>query len=556
MLTHLSVQNFTLVDRLELELHGGMTAITGETGAGKSILIDALGLTLGDRADADKIRNGQNRADISATFDISQICNAQQWLTEHDLNDSDDCILRRTVTREGRSRGYINGHPAPLAQLRELGERLIDVHSQHAHQSLLKRSTHCRLVDDFASQDKELQLCSNAFKHWQQLQTRYTDLRDNANEVRSRVQLLRYQVAELDALALNENELSLLEAELKHLESAETTLHHGQQVNQLCDDEQLGINNNLQKAITLLDSIKNKPDALGAAQELLVTAQSQTQEALHEINDYLDNFETDPQRQQDVEQRLSCAYDIARKHRIKPEQLLSFQQQLHEELQLLDCDENQLDTLQAQVHQAHQEYSVIALKISSRRSQAASELQKRINQQLQQLAMKDACLTIDISSDKEQATVSGIDQIEFLISTNPGQPPRALNKVASGGELSRISLAIQVITAQSSTTPTLVFDEVDVGIGGATADTVGKLLRKLGQQGQVLCVTHLPQVACKAHQHLQVHKESNARSAQSTLRSLKDSEKTLEVARMLGGETLTQQTMAHAKEMLDFAMAE
>ncbi|GAB3097717.1 DNA repair protein RecN [Aestuariicella hydrocarbonica] len=553
MLTHLSVQNFTLVDLLELELHRGMTAITGETGAGKSILLDALSLTLGDRADPDRVRAGRERADICATFDVSNIPRARQWLDQHDLDSETDCLLRRVVTREGRSRGYINGQPVPLAQLKELGEMLIDIHSQHAHQSLLKKETHRRLLDDYANHQALVQECKVRYREWQTAQKRFQEWRDNAEEITARAQLLRYQVQELDALDLTENELDDMEAEQRQLASADTLLHNSQLVTQICDNEESGLLTTLNKALHLLQALSDKPAALNSAEELLLSAQIQIQEAQSEISHHIDSFEMDPQRLSYIEDRLSSCYEIARKHRISPADLLQLHKDLATELEELGDSDGQLDELEALARACEDAYLSCANTLSSQRLKAAKQLQKAINLQLHDLAMKSAHLAITVDSNPAHSSPHGLDDIEFLISTNPGQTPKALAKVASGGELSRVSLAIQVVTAQSSTIPTLVFDEVDVGIGGATADVVGDLLRKLGQQGQVLCVTHLPQVASKGHQHLQVHKETDKQSAQTALINLNGDDKIMEIARMMGGAQMTKQTIAHAREMLEMA---
>lgn len=553
MLTHLSVQNFTLVDLLELEVHSGMTTITGETGAGKSILLDALGLTLGDRAEADRVRQGRERADICATFDISSITRARQWLDEHDLDSDTECLLRRVVTREGRSRGYINGQPAPLGQLKELGEMLIDIHSQHAHQSLLKKDTHRRLIDDYANHQELATDTRRHYKQWQESLLRYQQWRDNAEEITARTQLLRYQVQELDALGLESGEIEQLETEQRQLASAESILQSSQTVAQICEDDEAGILTSLHRALHLLNSLNDKPDALAITEELLQSAQIQIQEAQQELNHHIDSFEMDPQRLMQIEERLTSCYNIARKHRITPEELVQLHSSLNEELAQLGGDEDQLDTLEAQMLALKQDFMKSAEKLSKQRHKAAKQLQTAINKQLHELAMPNAKLALVVNSSADLASPHGIDDIDFLISTNPGQAPKAMAKVASGGELSRVSLAIQVVTARSTTTPTLVFDEVDVGIGGATADVVGDLLRELGEQGQVLCVTHLPQVASKGHQHLLVHKQADKKSAQSTLTELSGDDKIMEIARMMGGAQMTKQTIAHAREMLEMA---
>lgn len=550
MLTHLSIQNFTLVDSLELELNQGMTTITGETGAGKSILLDALGLTLGDRASSDQVRGTHNRADICATFDVSALTQAQHWLTTRDLNESHECLLRRVITRDGRSRGYINGQPVPLNQLKEVGEMLIDIHSQHAHQSLLKKDTHCRLLDDYGNLEVQASACKELYQQWKKTQQEFELRRDNAKEATAKAQLLRYQVQELDALALAEGELDQLETEQRQLSNAESAILSAQRTMEICAEDEFGLLSSILKAMHLLEEIDDKPDTLKNSQELLCSAEIQIQEALSELNRYVDTFEADPQRLQEVEERLSSCYEIARKHRIQPQQLHQLYLALSDELSQLDNSESLLDQLQESASHLLRLYMESAEELSSLRGKTAKKLQKEVNKQLQELTMKNAHFEISISRSDTPSN-NGLDEVEFLISTNPGQPVKPLAKVASGGELSRISLAIQVVTAQSSATPTLVFDEVDVGIGGSTADIVGKLLRKLGQQGQVICVTHLPQVASKAQQHLLVHKENSRKSAQSTLTHLQGEDKILEIARMMGGAELTKQTVAHAREMLE-----
>lgn len=555
MLTHLSVQNFTLVDKLELELNSGMTAITGETGAGKSILLGALSLTLGDRADADKVRSGQTKADVCATFDISKIDKAKEWLIKQELEVGSECLLRRVVSNDGRSRGYINGKPATLTQLKELGETLIDIHSQHAHQSLLKKANHIHLLDNFGNNQNLLIKCKQNYKHWQKLLNQFHTLKDNTAQAGARLQLLRYQVQELDELAMEANELSALEQEQIQLSNAESTLFASQQTISFCDDEEQGILHNLGLAIQKLSDIPNKPETLTNAQELLVNAQIEIQEAQHELRSHIDHYELDPERLQCVESRLSSIYEVARKHRIQPETLLNLHEQLSAELSQLDLSDEQLEQLEQAAHSAFDDYICVAQELSQQRQKIAASLQKAINAQLQELSMQNARVEIAHFVHEENiaktASASGIDDIEILISTNPGLEPRSLNKVASGGELSRISLAIQVVTAKSSTIPTLVFDEVDVGIGGATADIVGQLLRKLGHQGQVICVTHLPQVASKAHEHLEARKEAFSDNTQSIITKLNSDERIQEIARMAGGINVTPQTVSLAKEMIN-----
>jgi DNA repair protein RecN (Recombination protein N) len=553
MLTHLNIQNFTLVDRLDLDIKAGMTVITGETGAGKSIVLDALALTLGDRAEADRVRTGASRADITATFDTSAIPSAQEWLLNMDLQQPDnpqECLLRRLINNEGKSKSYINGQPVTLQQLRILGEMLIDIHSQHEHQSLLIKDTHRRLIDEFAGQADLAKQVRLAFREWQSRLEHFIHLRDNAADVSARFQLLSYQFNELEQLGLQPGEQAKLEAEQRSLANAEEILHGSQQLAAFCGDDEQGLSVNLHRALHILRNLPEKSTALQTAEELLTSAQIQVEEAQHEIDRHIDSFNLDPARLAVVEDRLSAIYDIARKHRIQPEELPAFIEKLSAELEQLQGGDGKLDQLAQQVAQAEKAYRQLAEQLSAKRSKAGTSLAKQVNEQLKLLAMTNANLSVSLLPLADKPGPNGLEDVEFLISTNPGQAPRPLAKIASGGELSRISLAIQVITAKTSATPTLVFDEVDVGIGGATGDVVGQLLRQLGERGQVICVTHLAQVASKGHQHLQVVKTASKKSAESTLVELSGEGKVEEIARMLGGLKITDQSLAHAREML------
>jgi DNA repair protein RecN (Recombination protein N) len=552
MLTQLCIQDFTLVEKLELEFSAGMTVITGETGAGKSILLDALGLAIGDKTEADRVRQGATRADITATFDTQRIVQAQEWLAAHDLQQADaphECLLRRLINNEGKSRSYINGQPVTLQQLRELGDMLIDIHSQHEHQSLLHKDTHLRLLDEFGQHTELAKQVRAAFSQWHEVLERFIRLRDNSAEMNARYQLLRYQVEELDALGLQEGEIEQLETEQKKLASAEDTLANCQQLIELCNDDHQGLSAQIYRALHLLKQVPHKSKHLQTAEECLQNAQIQLDEARQEISLDIDNFELDPERLQIIEQRLSQAYDLARKHRVKAQELPALYLQISNELTELDAGDGKLDELQQQVEQSEKHYLQLAEKLSTQRQKTAKKLAQQVNDQLKALAMTSASFSVQIVR-AAKASGKGLDDIEFLISTNPGQPPKSLAKVASGGELSRISLAIQVVTAQTSAIPTLVFDEVDVGIGGATGEVVGKLLRQLGEQGQVLCVTHLAQVASKGHQHLQVQKTLKGKQAVSQLVELTGEERIQEIARMMSGEKLTESSIAHARDLM------
>lgn len=553
MLTHLSISNFTLVDQLDLDLKAGMTAITGETGAGKSIVLDALGQTLGDRADGQRVRAGARKADIHASFDIRRIPAAQRWLEEQDLlqeDAPDECLLRRVITAEGRSKAFINGHPVTLAQLRTLGEMLIDIHSQHEHQSLLRKETHRHLLDEYAGQSELAGQVRRAFRHWQTRREAFEQLRDNAEEMSARYQLLSYQVQELEQLNLAAGELEELESEQRSLAHAEDILRASHELSALCSDDDQGLSVLMHRALHLLRDMPEKTTALQEAEQLLTSAQIQVDEAQREVEHHIDGFNLDPERLREVEERLSTIYDVARKHRIGPEQLAQLFSDLSEELSQLQGGDEHLDELEKQMQSAEADYRKSASALSKARQSTSTKLAKMVNQQLNELAMPNARVEVSLTSLAEKPGPQGLEEVEFIISTNPGQPARSLNKVASGGELSRVSLAIQVVTARTSAIPTLVFDEVDVGIGGATGDVVGRLLRQLGDGGQVLCVTHLAQVASKSHQHLQVTKTASKKSAESTLITLSGEEKIEEIARMLGGMKVTEQSLAHAREMV------
>ncbi len=554
MLVQLTVNNYTLVDRVDLEFAAGMTAITGETGAGKSLLLDALSLALGGRADADKIRAGQERADIHARFDIHKMPDAKRWLKENDLNLCDagdsDCLLRRVVTSEGRSRGYINGQPVTLQQLRELGEQLIDIHAQHEHQSLLRKETQRRLLDDFGNHQVLTDKVANAYRLWQADSDRLQHLKSNSEEVTARLQLLRYQVEELEQLSLQAGELESLEAEQRNLANGESILHTSYQLAALCGGDDDSISAGLNKAIHLLG---NLPDDLPRIQEissLLNSAQIQVDEAQREIERHIDTFCVDPERLQVVEERLSAIYEIARKHRLQPTELVELHMNLMAELQNLNASDGDLDALADKVAAERREFLDLCQALSDERQRAATKLAKLVNTQLKKLAMAHATIEWSLSALAEP-NQHGAEDVQIQITTVPGQPLKPLGKIASGGELSRISLAIQVVTAQTSTTPTLVFDEVDVGIGGATADIVGQLLRKLGERAQVLCVTHLAQVASRAHHHLLATKSIRGGKIVTGLSVLGETEKVEEVARMISSDKVTQLSRDHAKEMLN-----
>lgn len=547
MLIHLTIHQFALVEHLDLELNRGMSVITGETGAGKSILLDALGLALGDRADNGFIRHGAEQAEISATFQSNLA--ADQWLELHDIPLDSNLILRRVITREGRSRAYINGRMVPSSDLREVGQFLLEMHSQHAHQQLLQKDSARHILDAYG----QLELLSNevSLLHSEQqtLAKQLHKLQENNSEVQAQRQLLGYQVAELRDLNPSASELQELEAEQKQLAHAEDNLLNSQMALAACTDDE---NNNAcqltHAALSKLNNINTQHPLLSEARELLEQAHIQLTEATSTLERYLEQIDINPHRLQQVEQRLSECYSMARKHNIAPELLYQHWQDLEQQYAALSLSETDIEALQQQQQQKAEEYLQAATKLSQQRSQIAQKLDQDIESHFAALALGNAKFKTHI--EPTAAGKHGIDAISFNVQTNPGTPMGLLSKVASGGELARISLAIQVVTAASNKIPSLIFDEVDVGIGGGTAERVGRLLRQLGEQGQVLCVTHQPQVASLAHQHYQINKISGSSTTHTQLRLLNNEQRCEEIARMLGGVEITQQTLAHAQEML------
>ena len=543
-----------------MEFSPGLTTITGETGAGKSLVLDALGLALGDRGDTNRIRNGAERAEVCASFDVDSTSTAKHWLADNDLESADDCLLRRILTRDGRSRGYINGQPATMTQLRTLGTLLIDIHHQHEHQSLLSKEHQRTLLDEFGSHQTLLKQVGEDYKNWHQAQTQLEEIEQRADETLARKDLLSFQVQELNELDPQTGEVEALEQEQSLLANADTLLIDSHQVLALCDGDGEGTSEftvlpALSRASQLLGTMEQSSPALKDALALLDSAHIQVEEALGELQTFISQVEPDPARLQWIENRLSTAYQLARKHKVKASELPELYQQLSTELANLSGDENNADALTERVKALASNYQSKAKKLSEARKKAAKHFEQKINQQLQTLAMVDANLKIALTPLANKYSQKGLESVELLISTNPGQAHNSLNKVASGGELSRISLAIQVVAAHNSTIPVLVFDEVDVGIGGATAQTVGKLLRELGDSGQVICISHLPQVASCAHHHLLAEKQKGEKSNQSSITALDKKARIAEIARMLGGEKITAKTRSHAEEMLDSTKA-
>ncbi len=555
MLQHLSINNYATVDSLEIEFATGMSVITGETGAGKSIILGALGLSLGDRADKTVIRAGASKVDISAEFDTSAISSATEWLQEHELENESDptlCILRRVVNTDGRSRAFINGASVTLGNLKTLGEMLLDIHSQHEHQSLLRRSTHQRLLDDYAVDARLLGNLQSTFKQWQQNHRQMTELKEQSEENSAESQLLAYQLSELEELEIGENEITELEAEYQSLSNADDIRSNISIALQACrDDDETNASSLLHHALAALREIPEGDKAVSGIIELLETATIQLDEAVGGLRAFDDQFQADPERLAAVNERLTLLHAVARKHKIKPQELPVLVAELREQLSRFENSDAELEKLAKNDQLLREQYVQLATDVSKQRQKGAKQLGAAVNERLHQLGMPHAEMTVALNKlESSKPSAQGLEQVEFLVSTNPGQPPAALSKIASGGELSRISLAIQVITAQTSEIPSLVFDEVDVGIGGGVAKVVGELLRALGQRTQILCVTHQAQVAGQAHHHYFVSKQSKGKSTTTQIVTLSPAEVVREVARMLGGEDYSAESLAHAEQMV------
>jgi len=548
MLTQLTINNFAIVRQLEIELAKGMSVITGETGAGKSIAIDALGLCLGQRIETSMVREGQERAEICATFFIEPTNPAYQWLQEQELQDPDnpsDCILRRVINADGRSKAFINSTPVSASQLKEIGQYLIHINGQHASQLLLKNDYQLQLVDSFAHHNDLLTQMREDYRAWKNLQTQVKNFQQKVAENEAKKQLLQYQVEELDEFALRPNEYLELEEDQRRLSNSEQLTQLSQSALQLLsENETVSIDSMLYRATQYIDE-------LSELDPRYVSVQTQVQEATSEVQHLASHIEQDPMLLQEIEQRLGQALQLARKHNVKPEELVEWHQKLKAELTtLLDFSESE-ERLILEEKAVFEKMQHTAKQLHESRCQAAGKLAQQVTHSIKGLAMENAEFFIEVNSDLTKVAANGADNIVFTLRSNLGQQAQPLAKVASGGELSRISLTIQVLTSDQSAIPTLIFDEVDVGISGKTASVVGKLLRQLGDKCQVLCVTHLPQVACHGHHQFNVEKFTIDDKTETKMTALSQEERVPALARLLGGSEITDLALANAQEMLD-----
>ena len=555
MLTQLTINNFAIVRQLEIELAKGMSVITGETGAGKSIAIDALGLCLGQRIETSMVREGQERAEICATFFIEPTNPAYQWLQEQELQDPDnpsDCILRRVINADGRSKAFINSTPVSASQLKEIGQYLIHINGQHASQLLLKNDYQLQLVDTFAHHHDLLAQMREDYRAWKNLQTQVKTFQQKVAENEAKKQLLQYQVEELDEFALRPNEYLELEEDQRRLSNSEQLTQLSQSALQLLsENETVSIDSMLYRATQYIDELSELDPRYVSVQTMLNDALIQVQEATSEVQHLASHIEQDPMLLQEIEQRLGQALQLARKHNVKPEELVEWHQKLKAELTaLLDFSESE-ERLILEEKAAFEKMQHTSKQLHESRCQAAGKLAQQVTHSIKGLGMENAEFFIEVNSDLTKVAANGADNIVFTLRSNLGQQAQPLAKVASGGELSRISLAIQVLTSDQSAIPTLIFDEVDVGISGKTASVVGKLLRQLGDKCQVLCVTHLPQVACHGHHQFNVEKFTVDDKTETKMTALSQEERVPALARLLGGSEITDLALANAREMLD-----
>lgn len=551
MLTYLQIQNFVLIDQLELEFSEGLSIITGETGAGKSIVIDALSLILGDRTDTSIVGNFQNKCDLSATFTIDNLAQVKHWLEEQDyvIEDNEECILRRLIYKDGKSRQTINGSTCTLQQLKELALLLINIYSQNQHQLLVKSSQQRDILDRFANNQAFCENVKNNYQQYLRRQQQLEDLLKIQDNYEAQLDLLNFQINELEKVNVVAGEYELIDQEHKQLANAETYINQCQNSLGLLCEAEPNAQALLYHTQHLLQNLPQN-DQLNSTNHLLNEAIIQVSEAASELRSFLNHLEINPERLQFIESRLSKIHLLARKYQVSPVELFSVYEKLSFELDELKSVRERVISLEEECTSLWQHFLKDAKTLHDSRTTAALKLSKKVRESIQKLGMPAGEFIIQVDWQENNPSPYGCDQIEFLISANPGHPAAPLRKVASGGEMSRIALAIYVATAQSNTTPILVFDEIDVGIGGGTAAVVGELLKTLGKTAQILCITHLPQVAAFSDHHFCVQKLTKGKQTQTSIKLLSEKEKIGEVARMLGGMTITKRTLDHAKELI------
>lgn len=546
MLRALQIRDFVIVTEADIHFESGFTVFSGETGAGKSILIDALALALGERADSSVLRQGATRAEISAVFDVPQ--GLIQWLTEHDLSAADELVLRRVVDAQGRSRGYINGSAVTITQLREVGEHLVDIHGQHAHQSLLRAESQRDMIDAHGNHHAMRQQVTQAWRAWRKVERQLALTEQDASALNAARERVEWQLSELDRLALGTTEWDDVSAEQTRLANAQSLLDGAAQALASLDENEDSAHHQIVASLQKISQLLRHDPSLQPVHESLESARISISEAVSDLNAYLSRVELDPERLAIVDERMRAIFDLARKFKTEPEQLYALHASLRAEQETLSASTD-VEALRATAAVLKADYASGASALTTARSKAAIDLSKQVSKAMQTLAMEGGQFSITLSEGP--ASAQGQDLIEFLVAGHAGTAPKPLAKVASGGELARISLALSVIASRAARVPTLIFDEVDSGIGGAVAEVVGNLLRELGLRHQVLCVTHLPQVAARGQHHFQVSKQQVNGITESTITKLDAPLRIEEVARMLGGIKITTTTRKHAQELLE-----
>ncbi len=550
MLRALSIRDFVLVESLDLDFAPGMTVLTGETGAGKSILVDALSLALGDRAESGVVRNGSKRAEISAEFELANLPGVRAWLNDNGLDAEDGCLLRRTVGAEGRSRAFVNGTPVTLAQLRELGEQLVDIHGQHAHHVLLKSSAQRELLDEFAGARTEAAEVAETWAVLQEAKKRLKTAREDAGSRLLEKEGLEAAVAEVMPLLDDLRGWDEMQAEHGRQAHMSSLIETGAQLLAGLEDEEDGLLRSLSRTDALLHDMLQKDVSLAEEKALLDAARSNLEEARHGIRRYADRLSLDPVKLAELDRRMAEVHRVLRKHRLNAAELLVRHEEWLGRLGLL-ASEDDIEALEADVAQAETAYLACAKKLSARRRQAAKALGRSVTHSMAELSLADGRFEVRLAACEPHS--HGLEEVAFLVTSHSTLQPGPLDRVASGGELSRISLAIQTALSGQAGVPTLIFDEVDVGIGGAVAETVGRRLAQAARNRQVLVVTHLPQVAARGRQHLRVSKFAGGDKVVSQVTPLSAEERVSEIARMLGGQDITDTTLRHAREMLEMA---
>ena len=550
MLRSLQIRNFAIIDEIDITFKDDMTVLTGETGAGKSILIDALGLVLGERGSSNLIRNKEKRAEYTAEFEITNNNNALNWLVEKSLENENECILRRTISPDGKSRSFINGNTVNLQSLKSLGELLVDIHGQHFHQSLCKKNVQRDLLDHFGGLSDTKNKIKRIFNEWRTLSDQLTEMIENDKNKADRMDLLSFQSKELNELALSSGEYDSLNSEFKKITNIEK-INRG--INSLIDclqsNEITNVGQMLSDSIKNIEALATFDDSLEETKNLLSEAEINVSEAIGNLSRYGESIDYDNQKSREIEERINSIISLSRKHRADPDELVDIKIQIDKELDALKHSQTSIEEIQKSMNDLRKEYDGLSIKLTRMRVESAKKLSRLVEDSMNELGMTGGIFKVEIIPSKN-ISQHGNDDITFQISANPGQKPQPISNVASGGELSRMSLAIQVITSNGTNIPTMIFDEVDSGIGGAIAEVVGKKLKDLSQNKQVLCVTHLAQVASKGSSHIRINKLTDNKKTKIFASKLNSDERVEEIARMIGGIELTEKTREYAKEML------